>query len=185
MREFLTTDQKTALGSLVFRAGELEHTIDWMFAALLRIDIGLYKKLAEDRMLGWKLDAFKAYGLTKLRTKRDRQRFAEIMDELKGLNGERTIAVHGEWLPGGTGVTLAELFRLGPFRPAVAKHNRRGSAKVSELKAERLEAIAGRLDHSTGALAHFFMDRLIRPRARSALRRASSRERSAPHGDEQ
>ena len=55
-------------------------------------------------MLGWKLDTFKELGLRKLRTKAQRQRFAQIMDKLKGLNAERTTAVHGEWLPGGTGI---------------------------------------------------------------------------------
>jgi len=172
MPDFLTTDQKTALGSLVFNAGELEYTIDWMFALLLGVDKELYTKLVDDRMLGWKLDAFKAFALTKLRTKRDRERFAEILDELKGLNVERTTAVHGEWLPGGTGLTLSDFMGSGPFRPAVARHRRRGSAKVLELKAERLQGIANRLDHSMGALSSFFMHRMMRPRIRRALQRA-------------
>jgi hypothetical protein len=162
MLEFLTTQQKTALGSLVFRFGQLEHSIDWMFAVLLRLDAEVYNKIVEDRMLGWKLDAFKLTGLKKLRAKKDQKRFARIMDELKGLNGERAIAVHGAWRPGGTDVTLAELLGLGPFRPAIARHSRRGGTKVSELAAERLDGMAQRVDHVAGELSHFFLDRFIR-----------------------
>jgi hypothetical protein len=150
-----------------------------MFQIALGMDEELYRKLADDRTLGWKLDLFKAFLLTKLRTKRDRQRFTEIMDELKGLHQERNTAVHGQWTPGGTGLRLGELFGLGPFRPAVARHARRGSKKVSELRVERLEGIAARLEHGRGALTHFFLE-YLRAKWRRTRKRAASKGREAP-----
>jgi hypothetical protein len=146
-----------------------------MFAAVLDIDKDLYRRLTEDRMLGWKLDAFKEVVLTKLRPKRHRRRFAEIMDELKGLNRERSTAVHGEWLPGGTGITIAEMFGIKPVRPAVAKHSRLGSKRISELKAERLEGLVGRLELGKAALCDFFMKHHIEPKLRRARKRSAGK----------
>jgi hypothetical protein len=170
MIDLLTTAQKTALGSVVYRSGELEHTIDWMFLGMLKVQPEVYKTMTEYRMLAWKLDAFKELGLSKVRTKANRERFAEIMDELKGLNERRNTAVHGQWLPDGPDMTLSEALGLGPMRPAVARGRRRGA-----LKAEELENLATRLETAQKALSHFFVQHWIRPIARRSIRRSKGK----------
>jgi len=168
---FLSAAQREALGALAVESAALEYTVNLALTILTDLDAHQASVMFEGRMLGWKLDALKAIGLERLTTEVKRRAFSQLIGTLKSLNGERTVAIHGQWQPAG-GVRLGELFAGADpaTRPAEATIARDG--KVRKLKAGRLHEIANGLSDGEVSLGRFVMEEFwVMPNARRHYRR--------------
>jgi hypothetical protein len=115
------------------------------------------------------LDVLKIIGLAKLRSKKRKKAFNDLMGRLTSLNGQRTIAVHGIWEPEGNNAMrwLMDIVQGKQLPAAAAKH------KKGILPAAKLETIARKLSDENTALWVFWRAVWFSPTMARSNRRAS------------
>ena len=169
---WLTDDERAALGSVVVESADLESRVDLILLHLTNLNYTAYEVLMGGRMLGAKLEALKIIGLAKLRSEKRKRAFAAIMGNLTSLNSQRTIAVHGSWGPE-DGVPLNQLIEIAiGKRPVVAT----ASHKKGVLKAAKLDLLSKKLSEGNKALYAYWRTVWLRATiARSDRRRTDGK----------
>lgn len=167
----LTTAQLIALGRVVAESSKTEAWVNFILNVLTRLNLFEFDLLIHRLKHHEKLQALKALGLKKLRSKKKQAKFSQIIDRLSNLNTDRNIAVHGQWEPIG-GPTLGEsLGGFGPdheLRPAHAV-NRKGKGKTTNLSAKRLEDLADNIATHCEELVGFWTTNWLTSRQKEAI----------------
>jgi len=122
-------------------------------------------------MLSAKLDILRDLGLLKLRSKIRQDNFRRIISDLKLLNGQRTIAIHGKWEPKG-GFKLKDIIYFSPSGEAEASH-KRGKKEPTKLSSAQLLKVPIKIDASCTELYKFWIELWVKP----AVRRSITKER--------
>jgi hypothetical protein len=166
----LTDAERAALGSVVAESANLESSVDFILLHLTNLTHTAYDAMMGGKMLGAKLDVLKAIGLAKLRSKKRKKTFNDLMGKLTSLNGQRTIAVHGIWGPEGHNALrwLVDIAQ-GKKLPAAAKH------KKGILQAAKLETLAKKLSEENSALWSYWRAVWFSPTIARSTRRASKK----------
>jgi len=151
----LTVAQRAAVGDIAIESSGIESALNWMIGYLLHLKQDECLLLLGTRMLDSKLDLLKELCLRKLTTEEDKQSLRDKIGLLKGLNKDRTVAIHGIWQRKGGPTSLADLMRLEalPIQEMVAVHEKSGR----ELPASELENLAKRLEAANMDLLNFFI----------------------------
>lgn len=171
----LTTEQLAALGSIAMESAYLEDLVDMLIGEITKLSDEQLRAILPGAMLAAKLDILKNLAVLKLKSKSKQQKISSIIAELKHLNGQRTIAIHGQW-QSLQKFTLADIanglaIEIGN---AEATHVR-GNKQPAKLNAGKLQDIADGISEYRDQLFHFWLDILIRPAAIRSARKSRSK----------
>lgn len=170
----LTPAQLAALGAVVVYSAELEHRLNLMIEDLTGMDNKQLRAVSRGGMLQDKLITVEKLGELKFKGKTNRKRLKNLISHLRERNTERTIVVHGVWLPR-VGGALTQLLANYQGDPAdITAINYKTNAT---FKADRLSKLAVDIQVLTEELWQLFMDKRALPAIkRNEYRRLKRKE---------
>lgn len=95
----LHTTQLAALGSVVAESAYLERLIEVIISLLANVDQGTREIFLHRAMIGAKIDLMAELAKRKLKTKKRKVQFENIVSNINRCNEQRIVAVHGIWWP--------------------------------------------------------------------------------------
>jgi len=153
----LTQAQLAAIGEIAVESAYLDGMVDFLIAQILNISEEKYYVVSNGVMLGTKLDILRNLGLIRLRSKKRKLEWENIVSQVKHLNSQRTIAIHGYW-QSKHGRKLSDLNKetwILPSGEAQAVH-KRGKKKPSILDAQNLQKLAYDIHDNRNKLMIFY-----------------------------
>lgn len=148
----LTTEQLAAIGSIAVESAYLEDIVETLIYKLSGLTRKKGEIFLEKFMLDSKLNLLKELGMIKLKSKKRKLVLSELIGEIKQANSDRTLAIHGFWIPGK--ITLASIAK-GELEQD-AKAVRSNSRRQGSLSAHKLADIAKRVSDGRYELFVFF-----------------------------
>lgn len=171
-KSVLTTEQLAAIGSIAVESAYLEDFVDFMIAWLAGLPDEQLSILIPRAMLDGKLDILRNLGIIKLRSKRRKEEFQQIIAKLKELNSQRNIAVHGNW----QSKEMHRLSDIGKGIPVqIGNAEARGKKQNSVLHASKLQTVAISIADYREKLFHFCFDTWVNPSIRRSVARVRSK----------
>ena len=173
----LTTEQLAALGSIAMESAYLEDLIDMLIGEITKLSDEQLRAILHGAMLAAKLDILKGLAALKLKSKSKREKISSIIAQLKHLNSQRAIAIHGQWRSLQK-FTLSDLVKGLNIEIGNAEATHvRGGKKPSKLNASKLQDLADGISEYRDQLFQFSLYEWIRPAAIRSARKSRSKSR--------
>jgi hypothetical protein len=166
----LTDEQLKAIGSIAVESAYLENLVEFIIAFMTSLSEHQLNILLSRAMLASKLDILRDLGELKLKSKIKKEKLKGIIAQLKHFNGQRTIAIHGQW-QSKEKITLADIGKYIPPGNAEATH-KRGKKEPETLHASKLQHIANGIRDYREKLFEFCFSTWINPSIRRSVSRA-------------
>ena len=156
----LTSEQLSALGSIVAESASLESNLNLMIARLARLSEAQLNILLGDQMLGRKLDIVKAAALLKLKSNRGKKRFIHLVDRVALLSRDRNTVVHGTWGDQQGRLPTRWICARAPDSAVYAVLHKRRGTKLRAFPAAQLKTLAKNMSEAHSELFSFLLEKL-------------------------
>lgn len=166
MREFLTNQQRAAIGDVVAESTWMEEVVAMAISVFTGVSDGSLGALLSGRMIDAKLQILESLAETDAVRPQRREGLRDLVATLRDLNKDRVTVVHGMWEPESGGYRLGDLF-TGRAVADVVRFRGRGRERL--LTTEEVVALADQIGAATRALLGLLRDEWIQREQEVAL----------------
>lgn len=158
MREFLTPEQRAAIGDVVAESVWMEEVVRFAISAFAGVSDESLELFLSGRMIDAKLQILEGLCETDTVGPDKRQALRDLVTPLRELNTHRVTVVHGMWEPKSGGYRLGDLVSGQAFAEVV-RFRKRGKERI--LSTAEVVELAERIAAATRALLDFVVQELI------------------------